>query len=145
MFSVFQCRVIRKKFQLKYFDIVSDLDIITWFITQDKIHIYLLLTFMLMKLSPHSLATTPANNVFPVPGAPYSSIPDLSLRGQEENNMGYWKCPTISVCLCLTHVFINGSIESFSKCNFISFKSWICISRFRICYKQESCYNFPVK
>lgn len=44
---------------------------------------------MLMKLSPHSLATTPANNVFPVPGAPYSSIPDLSLRGQEENNMGY--------------------------------------------------------
>lgn len=66
-----------------------------------------------MKLSPHSLATTPANNVFPVPGAPYSSIPDLSLRGQEENNMGYWKCPTITVVsvyvshMCLSMVVLS--------------------------------------
>lgn len=74
-----------------------------------------------MKLSPHSLATTPANNVFPVPGAPYSSIPDLSLRGQEENNIGYCKCPTVRICSCLTLVFtcIVRSIESFLKCNFI--------------------------
>ena len=45
---------------------------------------------MLMKLSPHSLATTPASNVFPVPGAPYRSRPDLNLNGQVLNKLGYY-------------------------------------------------------
>ena len=46
-------------------------------------------TLILIKLRPHSRATTPARRVLPVPGAPYSSRPDLSLRGMLENRAGY--------------------------------------------------------
>ena len=45
---------------------------------------------MLMKLSPHSLATTPASSVFPVPGGPYRRSPDLKRNGHLENNAVYY-------------------------------------------------------
>jgi len=45
---------------------------------------------MLIKLSPHSRATTPARRVFPVPGAPYSRRPERKRSGQLVNRAGYW-------------------------------------------------------
>ncbi len=47
------------------------------------------LTLMLIKLTPHSLATALARSVLPVPGAPYRSRADLKRMGQCENNSGY--------------------------------------------------------
>lgn len=44
---------------------------------------------MLMKFIPLSLATALASRVFPVPGAPYSSIPERWRIGSLENKMGY--------------------------------------------------------
>lgn len=47
------------------------------------------ITLMLMKFIPLSWATTPANKVFPVPGAPYNKIPVLCRMGRLANNSGY--------------------------------------------------------
>ena len=56
-------------------------------------------TLILMKLRLHSLATTPARSVFPVPGAPYKSSPDLSLSAHWANNSGYYKIQQMHTCL----------------------------------------------
>lgn len=46
-------------------------------------------TLMLIKFIPLSRATTPANKVFPVPGAPYNKIPVVCRIGRFANNSGY--------------------------------------------------------
>lgn len=51
------------------------------------------LTLMLMKFIPLSLATALASRVFPVPGAPYSKIPERWRIGRLENRMGCCNTP----------------------------------------------------
>ena len=47
------------------------------------------ITFIEMKLRLHSLATTSATSVFPVPGAPYKRIPDRRRSGHWAKISGY--------------------------------------------------------
>lgn len=74
---------------------------------------------MLMKFIPLSRATTAANSVFPVPGAPYSKTPDACRMGRFANNSGYWK--RISTRHILKSVIIlQCTVTSLTSVNFWS-------------------------